>query len=179
MEAAARAARTADSLKSAGRERAAASVREFAQWFTKQHQSGGISMPAEGVMDVQASLSSQFCVGMRDMRYYIAIPRELAGWFMNLPWVCAVVPERSSRLSLVCGRANAPGFNMAAFSLNFDVTPDSYTSGLVHYHYLDVRVYDPLPSKPNSIHIHCEVARILPIRVCAAADVLSALPPAA
>lgn len=144
---------------------AAAAVRSFTAWFQRQRQDGGIAMPAEGVLDVQPSLSKSFCIGLHDLRYFIGIPKECAAWFFDLPWQYAEVSAESSWLSLRCHRSRAAATPLPAFSLNFDVQPPGYMAGLIHYHYLDVRAIDKMPSEGGTFSISREVYMTLDIRV--------------
>lgn len=156
------------------REREAHAAREFVTWFTTQHKSGGISMPTENVMDVQPSLSRQFCIGLHDLRYFIGIPKECMSWFLDLPWLFAEVNPNSSWLSLRCRKLQAPGLTLPAFSLNFDVQPPGYTMALVHYHFLDVRAIDQIPVEGGAFQISREVYMTLDIRVSQASGSLRA-----
>lgn len=132
-------------------------------------------MQAENVMDVQPSLSREFCIGLHDMRYFIGIPRAVAGWFLDLPWACAAISSLNSSLMLACRDAEAPGLTVPAFSLSFDVRPAGYTKSLAHYHYLDVRITDPVPNEPSAFRISREVHATLPIRVVSTPAALRAL----
>lgn len=122
-------------------------------------------MPAEGVLDVQPSLSKTFCIGLHDLRYFIGFPRDCAAWFLDLPWQHAEVGAASSWLSLRCRRSRSATAPLPAFSLNFDVQPPGYLAGLIHYHYLDVRAIDVMPSEGGAFSISREVYMTLDIRV--------------
>jgi hypothetical protein len=143
----------------------AAAVRAFTAWFQRQRQDGGIAMPAEGVLDVQPSLSRSFCIGLHDLRYFIGIPKECMSWFLDLPWLQAEVSAESSWLSVRCRRARAAAAPLPAFTLNFDVQPPGYMAGLIHYHYLDVRAIDQMPAEGGAFSISREVYMTLDIRV--------------
>ena len=143
----------------------AAAVRAFTAWFQRQRQDGGIAMPAEGMLDVQPSLSKSFCIGLHDLRYFIGIPKECMAWFLDLPWLHAEVSAESSWLSIRCRRSRAAAAPLPAFSLNFDVQPPGYIAGLIHYHYLDVRAIDQMPTEGGDFNISREVYMTLDIRV--------------
>jgi hypothetical protein len=148
-------------------ERESAAVRAFGAWFRQQHSGGGLAVPADGVLDVQPALSRQFCVGLHDLRYFIGVPKEYMTWFPELPWLRVDVAPDSSTLAIRCRQSKAPGAALPAFALNFDVQPPGYTRALLHYHYLDVRAIDTMPSAGGAFHISREVYLTLSVRVLA------------
>jgi hypothetical protein len=162
-----RSARTPEQDLALTIEREAIAVRAFGAWFRQQHGNGGLAVPADGVLDVQPALSRRFCVGLHDLRYFIGIPKDFMSWFAELPWLRAEVAPDSSSLSLRCKQSKAPGAVLPAFTLNFDVQPPGYTRALLHYHYLDVRAIDTIPSAGGAFHISREVYLTLSIRVLA------------
>lgn len=152
----------------------AAAVRAFSAWFGRQHTSGGIAASDGGVLDILPSLSRQFCVGLHDLRYFIGVPKECMCWFADLPWSRVEVASDSGSLSIRCKQAKAPGVVLPAFALRFDVRPPGYTRALLHYHYLDVRAIDSIPSSAGNFHISREVYQTLNIRVLAAGSARTA-----
>lgn len=156
---------SADQARARAVEREVAAFRAFGAWFRRQHADGGLAVPADGVLNVLPALSRHFCVGMYDLRYFIGVPREFMTWFQDLPWSHIEVAAEESCLSARCKRSQAPGANLPAFALNFDVQPPGYTQALVHYHFLDVRAIDPVPAKGGAFHISREVYLTLPVRI--------------
>lgn len=118
-------------------------VRAFSQWFAEQRKTGSLLLPSESMLDVQASLSSRFSIGMHDLRYFIGIPSEIKDWFTALPWMHVAIPRGGSNLALVCESLRWSGGAMPAFALNFEVNCLGALRMLEHYHYLDVREVMP------------------------------------
>lgn len=141
----------------------AQAVREFSAWFQDQRRSGGIAVPSESRLEVQPSLSREFCIGLYDLRYFIGIPASCSGWFLDMPWLHALVHPGSSWFSLACARPSSAG---NSFVLAFNVQPSSYLLGLLNYHFIDVRVLDGShPGEDGGFRISREVFLTLPIRV--------------
>ena len=145
-------------------------VHVFAAWVQDQHARGALAMPAENLMEVQPVLGRQFCIGLHDMRYFIGVPKAFGPWFRHLPWLCVTVCPGSATLSLLCAAASARGISTSPFRLAFEIEPASYTRGLAHYHYLDVRLVDPIPAEGGAFRISREVVLTLGIRIVRSED---------
>lgn len=161
-------ARAAKSEAGAGQQiaqRTLFAVKAFTRWFRYQHQVGGLALPADGRIEVLPKLSQQFCIGMHDLRYFIGIPKACAPWFLDMPWLHSEVSEASSMLVLRCDGHHSGGMVLPSFALEFNVQPDGYIGGLLHYHYLDVRVIEQTSSSNGALAISREVYLTLNINV--------------
>lgn len=140
-------------------------VRAFTEWFQRQRRLGGVAMPGDGVLDVQPNLSREFCIGLHGMRYFIGVPKDCMPWFAELPWSHVEVAASCAVLSLKCGRSSVARTLLPAFSLNFEVQPASYTQALLHYHFLDVRAIEKVPTAGGPFEISREVYVTLSVAV--------------
>lgn len=144
-------------------------ARAFSSWFATQRAAGEIVMSADKMLSVQPNLSSQFCVGLFESRYYLGLPADVLTWFRDMPWLHAALLRATSSLSLVCERTRLPDVTLPEFSLNFDVGSPAIIRSLAHYHYLDVRAIKKAavqrPDGRRDIEVSRDVLMTLDIRV--------------
>lgn len=146
------------------RERILVGVQGFSAWATKHQESGDLSIPALDVFNVQAELGNLFCIGLKDLRYYVGVPRSVLSWFEFIPWACVVVDPATHRISFISQPIDYRGIQCKAFTLNFDVEEDGCIHYLQHYHFLDVRSIES-DSAGNLLRISQETYFTLSIRI--------------
>lgn len=141
-----------------------AAIKAFSDWFQGQHKAGHISIPTPGVMRVLPVLSSRFCIGLQDFRYFMGIPVDCFDWFPALPWRYVAVSPGSPTLSLICDEASAGGLKLPAFTLQFEVKAEDYTRFLSNYLFIDIRAVVASDTDPGVFRISREVYAALPVR---------------
>ena len=140
-------------------------IDSFKDWFGAQHRAGWIALPSSGQIDVLQPLSHQFCLGMKELRFYIGMPLICIEWASTLPWDCVLVSPDQGRLSLLCDATRVDKDDLPAFSLNFNVGMAEYLAEVVNSLYLDIRGAELSPDPNESFKVTRESFYSLPIKV--------------
>lgn len=139
---------------------AADAAESFSQWWNDCSARGRVRMPSPQLMEVDASLSAEFMIGLFGRRFFIGIPPSTTSWFSKAPWIHVAVRPGSSGLALVCGSFGHRKRNMREFALYFPGVPTEVVNNLSTFHYIDVREI----VEPRTISVHSTmVLEVIPV----------------